>query len=133
MITIAREKKLLKVMDHKGVLVVAFYGQDVASLELVERHRVELTGEDIEFFAGMLINPEVLDKTGKVDLKEPDYPYIIRVRWDNHNRILSFLPWEEGGAVEKIRLSPLDALKIGKLAERTCLINHLIERLKFEG
>ena len=128
---ITRKNLELLVKDNKGRLLISFLGQRQGSLEMNEKWRVDLKGEDIEFFAGMILDRAVADASGKVDLKEP-YPFIIRVKWDGLQRILSFYPWEEGGALASIRLSPLEARKVGKLAERTVFVNHLIRRLALE-
>ena len=130
-VVITREKQELMVCDNRGRLSVEFYALRPGSLKPEKRNGVSLKGEDIEFFAGMLLDPAVPNAHGNVDLKEP-YPYILRVKWDDAHRTLSFFPWEEGGVIEHIRLSPLEAWKIGKLAERTALINHLIRRLAME-
>lgn len=130
-VRIARNSLELLVRDDHGRLSVEFHAPKPGSLKPEKRNGVCLKGEDIEFFAGMLLDPTVVDQAGKVDLKEP-YPFIVRVKWDGTHRILFFLPWQEGGPVESVRLSPLEAWKIGKLAERTALINHLIRRLAIE-
>ncbi len=131
-VRIARNSLELRVRDDHGRLSVEFHAPKPGSLKPEKRNGVCLKGEDIEFFAGMLLDPTVPNAHGNVDLKEP-YPYILQVKWDDSHRTLSFFPWEEGGAIERIRLSPLEAWKIGKLAERTALINHLIRRLAMEG
>jgi len=126
---IARKKMELVVSDTGNGLEIAFYrlGRGVLAPEV--SNIVTLKGRDITFFAGQLTDPAVLDPTGKIDLKEP-YPFIIRVRWDNMHRILSFIPWKGGESAESIRLSPLEAFRVGELAKNTALINHLMLRLK---
>jgi len=125
---ITRNKAELVVRDTGTGLEIAFYRLKGGNLKPGLSASVTLKGNDISFFAGQMTDPSVLDPAGKVDLKEP-YPYIVRVRWDGMHRILSFVPWEGGEAVESIRLSPLEAYRVGILAQNTTLINHLIDRL----
>jgi len=127
---IVRKKLLFEVSDRGSGLLLAFYKTERGILSPTLTNSLILTeNKDIQFFAGQLLDPSVLDPTGKVELKEP-YPYIIRVRWDNMHRIVSFVSYEDGATVESIRLSPLEAYRVGQLSQNTALINHLLERLK---
>ena len=128
---IVRKDRELVVTDKRGSLEIAFYQLKRGLLTPELSNKICLKGSDVGFFAAQLLDPGVLDPTGKVDLKEP-YPFIIRVRWDNLHRILSFIPWEKGETAESIRLSPLEAYRIGQLARNTLLVDHLVRRLKKE-
>lgn len=125
---ISRPNIELLVRDNGKGLEIAFYRLTGSTLRPELSNGITLKGRDISFFAGQMTDPSVLDPSGKVDMKEP-YEFIVRVRWEGMHRILSFIPWEGGEAVESIRLSPLEAYRIGELARNTALINHLIRRL----
>ena len=125
---ITRPNQELIVTDTGQGLEIAFYRLTGTTLQPEPSHSITLEDRDISFFAGQLSDPSVLDPSGKVDMKEP-YEFIVRVRWDGMHRILSFIPWKGGEAVESIRLSPLEAFRIGELARNTALVNHLIRRL----
>lgn len=125
---ISRPNIELLVRDNGKGLEIAFYRLTGSTLCPELSNSITLKGRDISFFAGQMTDPSVLDPTGKVDMKEP-YEFIVRVRWDGMHRILSFVPWEGGEAVESIRLSPLEAFRIGELARNTVLVNHFIQRL----
>ena len=125
---ITRPNQELVVTDTGQGLEIAFYRLTGSTLRPELSHSITLKDRDISYFAGQLTDPSILDPSGKVEMKEP-YEYIIRVRWDGMHRILSFVPWEGGEAVESIRLSPLEAYRVGVLANNTALINHLMKRL----
>lgn len=129
-VEIRREKGTeLHAEDRHGKLFVGFFVYDGVK-DVIPKEHMELEGQDIDFFAGMLLDPACLDERNTVTLKG-DYPYMIRVVWDKVWRILSFLDWGPSQKpIRKIRLSPLEALQLGRLAERTAVMDHLLKRLE---
>ncbi len=128
--SIARKDRELRCEDRKGTFYFAIWGSREDTSIPVEICSVELQDDDIDFLACMLSDPCILNEVNMVELKEPVYPYIIRVVWKQKGVLIRFLDWDEKGtSAASIDISHAQKWKIAQMAKRTVFINHFLIRL----
>lgn len=123
----------LVAVDEVGKLHLM--GEELDALgHVVRRAEVEIRAAHLDHFAGMLMDATCLSDKHDVSLDEPIYPYRILVKWEGVHRVLSFssrpTPEYPKGKIEfRIRLSPLEARRLARLAERCADSSHSMARL----
>ncbi len=119
-----------RLLARDGVGVLHLVGEEFDALgRTVRSRRLAIVPAHLDHFAGMLMDATCLSDRHEVSLDEPIYRYKILVKWEGVHRVLSFLsrptPEDPRGKVEfRIRLSPLEARRLAKLAERCVSAAH---------
>lgn len=119
-----------RLLARDGVGVLHLIGEEFDALgRVVRSRRIDVVPAHLDHFAGMLLDPTCLNDRHEVSLDEPVYPFRVVVKWEGVHRVFSIVsrptPEDPRGRIEfRIRLSPLEARRLARLAERCGLAAH---------
>jgi len=118
----------LAAWDAVGVLQLV--GEEFDALgRTVRKVSLDVAPAHLDHFAGMLTDPTCLNEQHEVSLDEPVYLYKIVVKWEGVHKVFSFVSRPtpdvpKGKVAFRIRLSPLEARRLARLAERCASAAH---------
>ncbi len=125
-----------RLLARDAVGALELVGEEFDALgRTIRSRKLAIVPAHLDHFAGMLTDTTCLSDRHEVSLDEPIYRYKILVKWEGVHRVLSFLsrptPEDPRGKVEfRIRLSPLEARRLARLAERCVSNGHASARLE---
>jgi len=125
---VLRDRGVLEVEDRGGALALIWRGVDpLGRTDEAQTREFVIPARYLDHLAGMLMDPTATDAAGRATLNEPEFPFVVVVKWEGEHRVFEVRErGENSRPYFRVRLSPLEARRIARLCERCALVAHFV-------